>query len=229
MAAVNGPDTRRIHFLSSGWHRYFANQDENISGFARGILLQSVEWLRQPPQRDPLELQPLSKILSEGQSVVVRVRIMDELGRPDASHTPDLILEQADDIRRLPLLYEGDGVYAANTGALISGVTRLRVESQLGAIQYESRVDSLFVFPQDLENRRIGLDKERLKSLSTKTGGMFFADLQALETWISTQNAESIPIQRTDTDTPSKSGIWFFAAVSLLTLEWWLRRRLRLP
>lgn len=228
MAAVdNGP--RQLHMLSSGWHRYLSSPDDDVQTFARDLILQGIAWLRQPPQRERMSLQPSPSTVSQGRNQTIRVRIVDELGRPDGSQTPDLLVESNGERRKVPMLFDRDGIYQAQSGRLDAGVARFWAEAQINGMKSISGRDSILVVPQDLELQRIGLDTDRLASLSMRTGGFAFTDIGALEDWMDAVQVTPMTITRSTASSPTQKGAWFFLVVTLFTLEWWLRRRFQLP
>ncbi len=163
-----------------------------------------------------------------GERAMVRVRVQDTAGEPVGDATVDaLIVADGQTIAAVPLNVDDParGTYQGMTPPLERGEYQVRVRVSgfdTAALQASTPI---WVSPRGAgEFDRVSLDRETLRQIADAGQGVFVHESDA------DRLLESLAPLSTGRVVESdyllwQSYPWFLAILSLLTLEWWLRKR----
>lgn len=219
----------RVVYLGSGqsWRWRYKVADRIHARFWN----QLVNAVMQPPYAasdafvaigtDRIEYRP-------GERAAVRVRVQDTAGEPVGDATVDaLIVADGRTVATAPLSIDDParGTYQGMTPPLERGGYEVRVRvSGFDAAALQASTP-IWVSPRVAgEFDRVSLDRETLRQIAEAGQGVFVDESDA------DRLLESLAPLSTGRVVESdyllwQSYPWFFAILSLLTLEWWLRKR----
>ena len=165
---------------------------------------------------------------ASGDTVDIRVQLRDVDGRPETESTVDAVLWQEGRVVSTVTLdpdESGSGVYHGRTGQLAEG--RYEVSVRASGYSHEAlRARTSFVVqpPQGRELELIACNDELLQEMARSSGGAFLREEQFEEL-----DKLLLPLSSgrvIESDTLLWQSYWWFAAiVTLLTIEWLLRKR----
>ena len=164
-----------------------------------------------------------------GETVPVSARVRDSAGvlsdtadvrvtwkRADGEETGSVQLESA-----------GDGEYRANFTPPAVGDYNVEATAVIGVENLPTAELTFHVGRKDLEFEHIGLNKEMLQALASRTGGMYVS-VDSLDALVKNLVERSEVKEKRTTLNPARSWITFLLLVALISLEWYTRRRLEL-
>ncbi len=196
------------------------------------LIRQSVRWLAQEPSFEQVQIQPIGSSSAPGEKVELKVRVLKDDFTPAAHATVRLKVVGPEGepiaVESFPDAEEGD--YRAEFTPTKEGSYRLEAEAQLaGKILGKDRKSFRVAFPYgELEDGRPR--PELLKKLAEKSHGEFIPisdwNGKTLEQIAAKLNAQSPSEIVESRQIQLWSSLWFFSLIlTLLCIEWWLRRK----
>ncbi len=170
---------------------------------------------------DKVEYEP-------GQRPNIRVRLRDPRGNPVSESTVDALLISDDKIvGSVPLSLEDParGTYLGVAPNLQPGAYTIRVRASgfdESALQATTRI--WVQTANKVEMQQVSLDQNTLKQIATAGSGLYVHESQSDRLLEELRPLSSGTVIESDT-VLWQSYYWFWAVISLLALEWWLRKR----
>jgi uncharacterized membrane protein len=164
-----------------------------------------------------------------GETVPITARVRDPAGI--LSDTADVTVawnrSGTEDKGAVKLGAVGNGEYRASFVPPAVGDYGLLATASIEGTALPSASLEFHVGRKDLEFERIGLNKEMLQALASRTGGTYVS-IDSLDVLARTLVERSEVKERRTTLNPARSWITFLLFVVLVSLEWYTRRRLEL-
>lgn len=219
----------RVVFFSSDetWRWRYEKADTIHAKFWTQI----TNWAMRKPmslQDDFLSLDVNRASYGPGEMVELSCQLRDELGRPSSKSFATVVIEQNGvEVLRLPLTESSllPGQYSANTAALPQGDYVVRVEAEgysSQSLDLQAPLAIRAVTSTELIDT--SCNTELLQEIARQTGGKYFAEAN-----LSKLANELAPLSGGRIMQASnllwQSYGWFAVAISLLVIEWFLRKR----
>ncbi|TVR13850.1 MAG: hypothetical protein EA391_13590 [Balneolaceae bacterium] len=228
--------TRRKAAVNAfGWYRYQQSTLDEAQQFYTQFLSNLFSWASTPPDRRTLMLEPAKPSFTENESVEIRAELFNELGEPEPEAFVDIEIFSGDNpepLNRFRMNHLRNEIYTAELGNFPQGLYRIegravKNDHEIGTA--ETRVNVSQSSTEFLNTKR---NDDLLISLTEITGGLFISDgdYSGMNEMITRRIAEAeLTDTREETFFLYQSIIWFFVVLTLLSVEWLLRRSVSLP
>ncbi len=193
---------------------------------------QLVEAIMQPPfdvRDEYISLSTGSPQYREGERATIRTQLRDAAGNAVSDAIVDVVLQPDSGTPLavpLRLLDAARGIYQGESEPLATGDYNASVRT---AGYSSSAVTSSFLVsqPPNRENFRLAQNAQLLATMAQASGGLYADELNAKMVWqaIAPLSDGKIEIKKWSL---AQSYFWFVAVMCLLTLEWWLRKKVGL-
>lgn len=203
------------------WQMLLPHEDFSHERFWRQVL----RWLAAAPSSVDLNLNQDS--YAPGDQVKVRAGVSDRAYAPVNEATVWLkTTDPAGTIQDVPLQWaiEEDGIYTGVFNAGRAGIHRIEVAATLPSGEVSQASTAILVAESDAEFIDAGMDAALLQKMADSSGGRFYTaekSKQLINDLKRRQKAATVEIQQDIWDTP----LVLLTLLTLLTLEWWFRRR----
>ena len=165
---------------------------------------------------------------ADGDSANIRVRLLGLDGKPATDSTVDALLWKDGRIASTISL-EADpnvpGIYRGNSGGLVEGNYEVSVQaSGFSQEALKARGQFIVLAPESGELQKTGCNEDLLKQMAIDSGGAYLREEQIgkLAALLSPLSSGRV----VDSTTELWQSYWWFAAIiSILALEWFLRKR----
>lgn len=192
---------------------------------------QLAQWTMQPPyavENDYVGLDAGDRVYDFGKSVPIRARLRNAQQEPLTGARVLAVIEQ-DGVRvqSLPLVEEseGTGMVTGLASGLLSGRYQVRLEVPgMPTEALDLQTEFLVHPPEDLEMQTLSSNRSVLEQIAKATGGKYYDETQADRVNESLQGLRTGKIEQSRT-LLWQSYPWFLAVMTLLALEWYLRKR----
>jgi len=204
------------------WQMLLPHEDLSHERFWRQVL----RWLAAAAP-SALDLSLDQEVHAPGEQVSVRVGVSDRAYAPVNDATVWLkVTEPGGAVRDVPLQWaiEEDGIYTGAFTAGGEGVHQIEVSATLPAGDTLQTSDALLVAESNAEYIDAGMDAGLMQKMAAVSEGKFYTDKnknQLVNDLKGRRKTAAVEIQQDIWDMP----IVLLALFTLLTLEWWLRRR----
>ncbi len=219
----------RVFYLSSDqtWRWRYKVADRFHARFWNQLLAAAM----QPPYSasdDHVALGTDKIEYTSGESSIVRVRLQDTQGKPVGDATVDALLV-ADDhvIATVPLSIDDParGTYRGQTPPLERGAYEVRIRASGFDSAALQATTPIWVSRRDsTETRRVSLDSNALTQLAETSGGLYFHESSADAILDSLRPLSSGTVVESDI-LVWQSFYWFWIVITLLAIEWWMRKQ----
>ncbi|TWU33379.1 VWA domain-containing protein [Novipirellula artificiosorum] len=166
-----------------------------------------------------------------GESSTIRVRLQDPAGKPMGDSTVDALLISGEQIvMTVPLVSDNPsrGTYQGQTGPLQAGEYEIRIRaSGFDSTALQASAPIWVGTADTRELTRVSLDRNSLMQIAERGNGQYFHESSAEELLDRLKPLSSGSIVESDI-LVWQSFYWFWLIVSLLTMEWLLRKRVGL-
>ena len=192
---------------------------------------QMAQWTMQPPyavENDYVGLDAGDRVYDFGKPIPIRARLRNAQQEPLTGAKAMAIIEQNGvRLQTLPLVEEaeGTGMVSGLANGLLSGRYQVRLEVPgMPSEALDLETEFLVNPPQDLEMQVMASNRALLEQIAKATGGKYYDESQA------DRVSESLQALRTGKIEQSRTLLWqsypwFLAVMTLLALEWYLRKR----
>jgi hypothetical protein len=192
---------------------------------------QLAQWSMQPPyavENDYVGLDAGERVYDFGKQISIRARLRNAQQEPMSGVRAIAVIEQNGvRVQSLPLVEEseGSGMVSGLATGLLAGRYQLRLEVP-GMPTEALDLETEFIVhpPQDLEMEVLASNREVLEQIAKTTGGKYYDESQADRVNESLQALRTGKIEQSRT-LLWQSYPWFLAVMTLLALEWYLRKR----
>lgn len=192
---------------------------------------QLAQWTMQPPyaiENDYVGLDAGDRVYDFGKSIPIRARLRNAQQEPLTGVRPLAVIEHNGvRVQSLPLVEEseGTGMVAGLATGLLSGRYQVRLEVPgMPTEALDLQTEFLIHPPEDLEMQALASSRSVLEQLAKATGGKYYDETQADRVNESLQGLRTGKIEQSRT-LLWQSYPWFLAVMTLLALEWYLRKR----
>lgn len=207
----------------SAWKWYMGTVAQGKGPWAyQRFTERSVRWLAQDPSLDPIQLILPERVKTIGQEMELRIMVQEDALFAKSKEAISISVFSPEGAKIESQLKPGgqNGEYLASFRPEKVGTYKVKVETQAG-----QREESLFV-GRSLENLDGFPQHEQLKQISDSTGGKILTARDAIIDELEQYGKKS----RKRYMEESRFPIWgnayvFIVLISLLTVEWYLRRR----
>ena len=163
-----------------------------------------------------------------GESSMIRARLQDVAGKPAGDATVDaLIIANDKVVATVPLSVDDParGTYQGETPPLEPGKYDIRIQASGFDASALQATTPIWVNQRDnLEKRRLSLNRNALQQVSSAAGGQYFHESNADAILNELKPLSSGRIVKSDI-LIWQTYYWFWAVIALLGLEWWMRKR----
>ena len=192
---------------------------------------QLAQWCMQPPyavENDYVGLDSGDRVYDFAKPIPIRARLRNAQQEPLAGARAMAIIEQ-DGVRiqSMPLVEEaeGTGLVSGIVNGLLAGRYQVRLEVPgMPTEALDLETEFLIHPPQDLEMQVLASNRSVLEQVAKITGGKYYDESQADRVSESLKGLRTGKIEQSRT-LLWQSYPWFFAVMSLLAIEWYLRKR----
>lgn len=192
---------------------------------------QLAQWSMQPPyavENDYVGLDAGERVYDFGKQISIRARLRNAQQEPMSGVRAIAVIEQNGvRVQSLPLVEEseGSGMVSGLATGLLAGRYQVRLEVP-GMPTEALDLETEFIVhpPQDLEMEVLASNREVLEQIAKTTGGKYYDESQADRVNESLQALRTGKIEQSRT-LLWQSYPWFLAVMTLLALEWYLRKR----
>ena len=192
---------------------------------------QLAQWTMQPPyavENDYVGLDAGERVYDFGKPIPIRARLRNAQQEPLTGAKAMAIIEQNGvRLQTLPLVEEaeGTGMVSGLANGLLSGRYQVRLEVPgMPSEALDLETEFLVHPPQDLEMQVLASNRALLEQIAKATGGKYYDESQADRVSESLQTLRTGKIEQSRT-LLWQSYPWFLAVMTLLALEWYLRKR----
>lgn len=192
---------------------------------------QLAQWTMQPPysiENDYVGLDAGDRVYDFSKPIPVRARLRNAQQEPLAGAKVLAVIEQNGvRVQSLPLAEEseGTGMYAGLVTGLLSGRYQVRLEVPgMPTEALDLETEFLVHPPEDKEMQVLASNRELLEQIAKTTGGRYYDESQADRVNESLQALRTGQVEQSRT-LLWQSYPWFLAVMTLLALEWYLRKR----
>jgi uncharacterized membrane protein len=163
-----------------------------------------------------------------GKRIEIRAQLRDASARPASNLAPVTIIQRDGiTVMQLPMTEEPNvpGSYQASPSELPAGDYSAKIQAA-GFSQVALEIDTKFTVtePSSVEMQDVNCNETLLKELAQSTGGKYFHESQADQLIAFIKPLSRGRYVESDTMIWQTYG-WFIAALTLLVLDWWLRKR----
>lgn len=192
---------------------------------------QLAQWSMQPPyavENDYVGLDSGERVYGFSQQIPIRARLMNAQQEPLSGVRAMAVIEQNGvRVQSFPLAEEaeGSGMFSGLASGLLAGRYQVRLEVPgLPTEAIDLETEFLIHPPEDLEMQVLASNRSVLEQIAKTTGGKYYDESQA------DRVNESLLALRTGKIEQSRTLLWqsypwFLAVMTLLALEWYLRKR----
>jgi hypothetical protein len=161
-----------------------------------------------------------------GESANFRVRLRDGEGKPVTDAAVSAVLfRDGQRVATISLAPDDGGLFRGKSAALETGSYEMSVESAVVPEgQLKARTQFKVAAKESGERSMLSINEDLLRQISTASGGNYFREEQCDELVAALKGLSDGRIEERDT-VLWQEWPWFAAIVSLLTLEWILRKR----
>jgi hypothetical protein len=223
--------SRSAMWLASGFWKW-SNVPEDLSSASsawKRVFSNLVQWIITAGDDRPVRVYPERTRMSDGSSVIFEGQVYDESARPVSDASVDLRLKNpAGEIFPYTLRPTGNGIYRLDLGTLPEGTYSYSAEARRENRILGTDSGTFSVGALAIEFRNPHSDAITMRQIASRSGGASVAEdkINSLEELLSAMSSiapihESVEVQ---------TKLWrkyafLLAIVSLLTLEWFLRKR----
>jgi hypothetical protein len=192
---------------------------------------QLAQWCMQPPyaiQNDYVGLDAGDRVYGFGKPIPIRARLRNAQQEPLSGAKALAVIEQNGvRIQSMPLIEEaeGTGMVTGLATGLLSGRYQVRLEVPgMPTEALDLETEFLVHPPEDLEMEVLASNRAILEQIAKTTGGKYYDQSQADRVNESLRGLRTGKIQQSRT-LLWQSYPWFLAVMTLLAIEWYLRKR----
>lgn len=207
---------------------------ENADLVHQRVWNQICRWTMREPfavENDYLALDSGDAVYKIGQEIVIRARVKDSEGQPSSVPTIDavaLIDGKPVTTAMLELESELPGVYRGRMAGLPPGDYEIKLAIPGYAADINSLHTSLRVeAPANPERLQVTRNDDLLREIAAATGGQYVTEDQVDDLWRELELRYSSRIVEAD-HVLWQSYWWFVPILVLVSLEWWLRKKVGL-
>ncbi|MBL8889940.1 MAG: carboxypeptidase regulatory-like domain-containing protein [Planctomycetaceae bacterium] len=207
---------------------------ENADLIHQRVWNQICRWTMREPfavENDYLALDSGEAVYNTGQEIVIRARVKDSQGHPSTLPTIDaLALADGKPVATaiLELETELPGVYRGRMAGLPPGDYTIKLAIPGYATEVNSLHTSLRVeAPANPERLQVTRHDDLLREIAAATGGRYATEDQVDDLWRDLKLRYSSRIVEAD-HVLWQSYWWFVPILILVSLEWWLRKKVGL-
>ncbi len=168
---------------------------------------------------------------SIGQSILIRARVRDSQGQPSELPTIEAIASLADQpaaAATLELQPGATGIYQGRLNGLPPGDYKIQLaipgySEEMTQLHTRVRVEA----PGNPERLQVARNDDLLMEIATATGGRYFPESEAERLWQELNLRYGSRIVESD-QLVWQSFWWFVPILLLVSLEWWLRKKVGL-
>lgn len=234
LLVVDEAGGRRVSLVNAfGWYRYEQSRQENVSEFFKQLFTNIISWTSTPPDRRNLIVEPIKDSFSESESVELRATLVNERGEPEPNALIELqINTNGEDRRVFRMNHIRDGVYSATIGSYPEGLYQIEANAVLNNRvlgEAETRVNVSRSNLELIDTRR---NDSMLRQISSMTNGLLIENQNPdeLNMFLSQQDiSEPIDEIVNEISFIYQTAFWFFVVITLLSIEWLMRRSVSLP
>jgi uncharacterized membrane protein len=207
----------------SAWKWYMGTVAQGKGPWAYQRLTERlVRWLAQDPSLDPIQIILPERVGTTGQEMELRIRVQEDslFAKSREAISVSVFSPEGTKIESQLKPAGQNGEYLVSFRPDKDGTYKVKVETQTG-----QREESLFI-GRSLENLDGFPHHEQLKKISTSTGGKTLTSSDAILNELESYGERA----RKRFIEESRFPLWgnayiFILLISLLTIEWYLRRR----
>ena len=192
---------------------------------------QLAQWSMQAPyavENDYVGLDSGERVYGFSQQIPIRARLRDAQQEPLSGVRAMAVIEQNGvRVQSFPLAEEaqGSGMVSGLASGLLAGRYQVRLEVPgLPTEAIDLETEFLVHPPEDLEMQQLASNRSVLEQIAKTTGGKYYDESQADRVNESLQALRTGKIEQSRT-LLWQSYPWFLAIMTLLALEWYLRKR----
>ncbi|MFM8573367.1 MAG: VWA domain-containing protein [Pirellula sp.] len=192
---------------------------------------QLAQWTMPPPyavENDYVGLDAGDRVYDFAKPVPIRARLRNAQQEPLSGARVLAIIEQNGvRVQSIPLVEEaeGSGMVSGLASGLLAGRYQVRLEVPgMPTEALDLETEFLVHPPQDLEMQVLASNRSVLEQIAKTTGGKYYDESQADRVNESLQALRTGKIEQSRT-LLWQSYPWFLAVMTLLALEWYLRKR----
>ncbi|MBU6384562.1 MAG: VWA domain-containing protein [Planctomycetes bacterium] len=192
---------------------------------------QLAQWCMQPPyaiQNDYVGLDAGDRVYDFGKPIPIRARLRNAQQEPLSGAKALAVIEQNGvRIQSMPLVEEaeGTGMVTGLATGLLSGRYQVRLEVPgMPTEALDLETEFLVHPPEDLEMEVLASNRSLLEQIAKTTGGKYYDQSQADRVNESLRGLRTGKIEQSRT-LLWQSYPWFLAVMTLLAIEWYLRKR----
>lgn len=222
---------RTAALLGTGIWRWKNLPDDQsaIQSFWPTLFANIVQWLSTPDDNRQVKVEPVQSFFSGQETIQFSAQVYDESLNPveDASVTLNV---RAPDNSIYPYTLEsvGSGRYLMDIGTLPEGTYSYDAEAQRNSVVFGADEGSFAVGALTIEFKETRADAALLRQIAQRSGGSFMTVADVVDLPEVLANADQFqPIMYEESDEAELWHLSLFLAivVTLLTLEWFLRKR----
>ncbi|MGV3486243.1 MAG: hypothetical protein ACO1RT_17625 [Planctomycetaceae bacterium] len=194
---------------------------------------QLVEAIMQPPfdVRDQyVALSTGAAQYRAGEHATIRAQLRDSAGNPETEAVVDAVLKRdgvSEQVVPLRLVDPSRGIYQGESDPLTTGEYTTTVRAAGYSASASVKSSFLVSPPPNRENFRLAQNSELLSAMANASHGVYADASNAQRVWdaIKPLSDGKIEIRKLAL---AQSFVWFVAVLLLLSLEWWLRKKVGL-
>lgn len=210
------------------WKARFALYDQPAIATGYNRFIQGVtRWAADRKKQQQVVLESDQKVFFPGREAVFSIYIYDVQGHIVHNGHAVLMAEKEGRSFRIPLQSDTSGVFRARYAFNESGVFRLKAEGLVAGVSYGAAHKRINVLPYNPEFSQIRQDTLFLKQLAAQTGGVYVIGNQ-IGRLRELLGSPDKTIRREREVNMRYNSIYLFVIISLLSLEWILRKRVKL-
>jgi len=223
--AARRQDNKSLLWALSGfgnWHMLL--QDDPVrETFFRNLIDRGIRWLVSREDLQRIHIEPQQKVYQLGELVEFSGQVFDEFYHEVNDAQVKLVI-QGDSFQVEDVIPNQGGYYAYRTASIPSGVYEYKItatagERSLGEVKGKFAVEQL-----ELEWQETVADISLMKQLAENTGGKHWRVREFLENLDQFQFAEQTQLLAREL-VIWNNYYWLIAIITLLAVEWFLRKR----
>ncbi len=232
LAISETANIRRAHLNASGYYRLYQSTNEDIRNFTIELITNIVNWASTNPDNRLLKIRSTKNDYSTGENPLLNGTLINESGELESNGIIEVNIQGDDYNTDFTMNNEGDGSYRLELPNLSPGRYNYTAIASKGSREIDTQSGQFLINETNLELANTVRNDLLLRSIASNSNGLFIGYKQIDSFWdqLSSQSDFSIRTEISEYFIyPVYSLIWFLVVVTLLSVEWILRKKFALP
>jgi hypothetical protein len=200
--------------------------------FIEQLILNLVDWTSSDPDNRLLKIEPTKNEFNSSESAVINGSLINENGEIENSGVIEVTITGDNYSANFNMENLNNGNYQLKTPDLPEGKYDFSAVARKGNREIDTRDGEFLVTDTNIELANTIRNEDLLQNIAANSGGIFF-DFKSADTFWENSSISSQLISRKEIQEsylfPVRSIYWFILILSLLGLEWFLRKKFSLP